>query len=80
MLARTLDHFDAVIAPLLTGPEGKEAKEAFKQTVRDEFQSLATDACDYLTFNGDVNGAAIELRDRVSPGAPSRPRQPQGAH
>lgn len=74
-MARSLDRFEALVEPLVGKSEDAERKVAqFKQTVRDEFESLATDACDYLTFNGDVNGAAIDLRDRVSPGRPSRPR------
>jgi hypothetical protein len=51
--------------PELTADE-RRAVEAFKQGVRDSFESLATDACDYLTFNGNVNGAAIDLRDRMA--------------
>lgn len=74
-LARTLGDFESKVLPLLkpnlTGQE-KGSVEAFKQGVRDSFESLATDACDYLTFNGNVNGAAIDLRDAIAP-AGSRP-------
>jgi hypothetical protein len=75
VLARTLGAFEDQVLPLmkpeLTADE-RRAVEAFKQGVRDSFESLATDACDYLTFNGNVNGAAIDLRDRMAP-AGSRP-------
>ena len=76
VLARTLGSFEEKVLPLLKPnltAEERRSVEAFKQGVRDNFESLATDACDYLTFNGAVNGAAIDLRDQVDP-AGSAPR------
>lgn len=73
-LARTLGAFETLVEGLVgDSDDAKRKVRQYKQTVRNEFESLATDACDYMTFNGEVNGAAIDLRDRVSPGAPSSP-------
>jgi hypothetical protein len=67
-MAQTLEHFEQRIEPHL-GPELAGAVQDFKGLVRARFNALATDSVDIMSLSdaGAVNGAALDLRDQLSP-------------
>jgi hypothetical protein len=66
-LAQTLEEFEEVILPLLP-QNAHEQVTKFKATVRQKFNALAVDASELVALGeGEVNGYAVEQRDRIYP-------------
>jgi hypothetical protein len=66
-MAQILEAFERDIESLLSR-EAAGAVQAFKGLVRNRLDALANDATDVFHLgNGTVNGAAQEIRDRLSP-------------
>lgn len=71
-MAQTLEAFEKAIAPYLD-PDCDDVipaqeVENFKALVRARLTSLANDACDVVRLGDQrLNGAAVDLRDHVSP-------------
>lgn len=73
-LAQVLEEFEEKIVPLL--PQNADGEvDAFKAMVRRKMNALAVDATDVMNLDGEVNGVAVELRDRLhADGRPSTVR------
>lgn len=69
-MAQILDEFEEKIQPHIP----RQAAEDFKGIVRQKLHALALDACDLIALKPgeQVNGAAIELRDRLGETRPLR--------
>lgn len=65
-LAQTLEEFEDIILPLLPA-NADEPVDRFKATVRRKFNALAVDASEVCELEGEVNGYAVETRDRLDP-------------
>lgn len=66
-MAQILESFEVTVQPLLP-PEAGEAIRTFKGLVRHRLDALANDASDVFELGeGVVNGAAQEIRDKLSP-------------
>jgi hypothetical protein len=67
-MAQTLEHFEQHIEPLIPAASAGAVQD-FKGLVRARFNALKTDAVDIMSLSdaGAVNGAAMELRDQLSP-------------
>lgn len=66
-MARLLEQYEALVAPHLPS-DARGASEQFKGIARDTLKELTGDGCDVIeaVANGqEINGLAIELRDRV---------------
>lgn len=71
-LAQVLEEFEDQILSLLPANADAEAIENFKGLVRRKFNALAVDAIDVMNLDGEINGFAVETRDRLFPdGRPS---------
>lgn len=62
-LAQTMEEFERTIEPLIAA----EVSTAFKALVRRKFGALTKDATDLLELDGEMNGIALDMRDRLSP-------------
>jgi hypothetical protein len=63
-LAQVMEELEGKILPLL--PENAEGVvDDFKGLLRRKFNALAVDAIDVMNLDGEVNGYAVELRDRL---------------
>jgi hypothetical protein len=62
-MAQILDQFEQEVEPHLPS----DVAENFKGTIRRKLHALALDACEVMTLKpGEaINGAFIELRDRI---------------
>lgn len=62
-MAQCLDYFDAEVAPHL--PD--HVADDMKVIIRRKMHALALDACEVISLKPDeeINGAFIELRDRL---------------
>lgn len=62
-MAQLLDEFESQVQPHLP----IEVAERFKGTVRRKLHALAIDACEIINLQPgeELNGAVIELRDRM---------------
>lgn len=70
-LAQVLEAFEDQVVPLLASDDA-QAVENFKGLVRRKMNALAVDATDVMNLDGEINGYAIETRDRLFPdGRPS---------
>lgn len=66
-MAQILEAFEVDIEPHLSA-EAQGAVRGFKGLVRHRLDALANDAADVFALgNGALNGAAQEIRDRLSP-------------
>lgn len=66
-MAQILDEFENLIEPYLPTNAAGDA-QAFKGIVRQRLTALANDAADAAQLaGGEINGAAQEVRDRLSP-------------
>lgn len=67
-MAQVLEAFERDIEPLM-GPEGQEQIQDFKGLVRARLNALATDAVDIINLGDEatINGAALQVRDSLSP-------------
>lgn len=65
-MAQILEGFEELIEPHLSEQAAGDV-QAFKGLVRMRLDALAHDAADVLTLDGHINGAAQEIRDRLSP-------------
>lgn len=76
--AQLLDDFEKNLVPLIPTEHGP-AVDQFKSTVRKKLSAFAVDLTDVLELDkdGELNGYAIQIRDRVHPGG--RPRTPRTA-
>lgn len=66
-MARLLEAYEAHVAPHLP-PDARQESEAFKGMARDTLKDFTADALDVVgAMEGgqEINGAAVELRDRV---------------
>lgn len=63
-MAQILEHFETHIEPHL-GPDAAGAVQDFKGLVRARVNALAVDSVDVMGY--EQNGAALEIRDRMSP-------------
>jgi hypothetical protein len=66
-LAQVLEEFETVIVPLLLVNAESDAVQNFKGLVRRKMNALAVDATDVMSLTGEVNGFAVEVRDRLDP-------------
>lgn len=64
-LAQVLEAFETEIVPLLLVNHESDAVQDFKGLVRRKMNALAVDATDVMSLDGEVNGLAIEVRDRL---------------
>lgn len=66
-MAQILEAFEETIEPRLPDSANGDVQD-FKALVRMRLSSLADDAADVVALgNGAINGAAQEIRDRLSP-------------
>lgn len=67
-LAQAMEAFEEMIEPHLP-PGTEEQASTFKGLIRAKFNALAVDATDVmnLTDNAEINGFAIEMKDRLYP-------------
>lgn len=65
-MAQVLERFETVIEPHL-GSEHNGEVQSFKGLVRARMNALSTDAIEIMSVTGEVNEAATELKDRLSP-------------
>lgn len=66
-LAQLLEFFEAQIEPLLGENADTEAVADFKGLVRRKMNALAVDATDVMNLDGEINGFAVDTRDRLYP-------------
>lgn len=70
-MARLLEQYETLVVPHLPA-EARSQSERFKGVARDTLKEFTGDACDVVdaVSNGmEINGAAVELRDRIARGA-----------
>lgn len=62
-MAQLLEEFEKTIEPLIP----RDVADKFKGTVRRKLHALALDACEIISLkpNEELNGAMVELRDRM---------------
>lgn len=65
-MAQILEAFEETIQPHLDG-DAAGAVQDFKGLVRARVTALANDANEIYTMGGELNGAAQDLRDQLSP-------------
>lgn len=68
-MAQTLEEFERTIEPLVP----VEVSREFKALVRRKFGALAKEAVDLMGLEGEMNGIALDIKDRLhADEAPSR--------
>jgi hypothetical protein len=71
-LAQTLEEFERTIEPLVP----VEVARDFKALVRRKFGALAKEAVDLMELDGEMNGIAQDMKDRIhTDSAPARGRR-----
>lgn len=63
-LAQVMEELEESVLPLLS-KDSPELIENFKGLLRRKFNALAVDAIDVMSLEGDINGYAMEMRDRL---------------
>lgn len=69
-LAQTLEEFERTIEPLVPEATAKD----FKALVRRKFGALAKEAVDLMGLDGEMNGIAQDMKDRLHVDAAPSPR------
>lgn len=67
-MARTLEQFENLVAPHLTGDRANREGERFKAIVRDSIKELVNEGSDIIDALGEgqeINGVAVALKDKI---------------